>query len=272
MTGFECFITDMGQRPSAAHSVERKDTNGNYEPSNCVWATAKEQNGNKRDNHWVEIDGQQMLITDACKLRNISLGTVLWRIKKGWSETSALNTPARRASGETSAEKARRYRAEAHARGIKSASELWWQSNRDRHRANGRRWREQNIEKARGLQREAQRRRRETPWGAINNILCSLMHQGVRHGSDQWSKYALALGYTWATLRAHLERQFLPGMTWENWGDVWEVDHIIPLSTFKYETIKCETFRVAWALSNLRPLPRNENAAKGSRLEYSATV
>ena len=45
---FSAFIDDMGKRPSDNHSIERKDVNGDYEPSNCIWATPTEQARNKR--------------------------------------------------------------------------------------------------------------------------------------------------------------------------------------------------------------------------------
>lgn len=44
---FENFLADMGPRPAPGYSVERINNDGNYEPSNCKWATQKEQNNNK---------------------------------------------------------------------------------------------------------------------------------------------------------------------------------------------------------------------------------
>lgn len=65
---------------------------------------------------------------------------------------------------------------------------------------------------------------------------------------------------------SHLERLFLPGMTWENYGkNGWHIDHKMPKNLFSYDTTDDSQFKECWSLSNLQPLWWRDNISKGAK-------
>ena len=72
------------------------------------------------------------------------------------------------------------------------------------------------------------------------------------------------LGCTVLEAKHHIERQFKEGMTWDNHGVVWEIDHIIPLSAF--DLTRKDQQMLANHFTNLQPLWKTENRKKGDRI------
>ena len=89
--GFERFLADMGRRPSDGYSIERIDNNGNYEPANCRWATAKEQGRNKRTNRLLTYRGVTKTLIEWAEDMSIRYCTAYARMRNGWDAHDILH-------------------------------------------------------------------------------------------------------------------------------------------------------------------------------------
>jgi hypothetical protein len=90
---FENFLADMGRSPSPGHTVDRIDSNGNYEPSNCRWATQREQCNNKRDTIWLTYKGERATLLQWAERTGIGWHAMYQRRRRGWSVDKMIETP-----------------------------------------------------------------------------------------------------------------------------------------------------------------------------------
>lgn len=149
------------------------------------------------------------------------------------------------------AEKLKRDKAEYHAKNAEKIIERvkeWQKENPDRVRE----WGEE---------------RRKDPVYRLRHAMSNGIRDSLKKGKSGRSWETL-VDYTLPDLRKHLESAFLPGMSWGNYGKgegKWNVDHIVPVSSFDCDTPDHPDFKVCWALTNLRPLWSIENSKKGAK-------
>lgn len=106
-------------------------------------------------------------------------------------------------------------------------------------------------------------RRKTEPAVFLRNAIRTSLYAALKRGKNG-RKWQAILGYTIDDLKRHLERQFVKGMSWSNYGE-WHIDHIIPLARFKFTGPDDPEVRAAWSLANLRPLWAVDNMQKGKQ-------
>jgi len=92
----ENFLADMGSRPTAKHSLDRINNNGDYSFENCRWATKAEQDNNRRNNKpLITIENETYTIVQWAEKMGFSRTVIYRRLERGWSEFDAVMTPLR---------------------------------------------------------------------------------------------------------------------------------------------------------------------------------
>lgn len=87
---FENFYSDMGPSPSPRHTIERLDNDGPYSPENCVWATRKRNQRNRRNTIYVTHNGKRTTLSDLADELGVKYMTLYMRHRKGQSLVSGI--------------------------------------------------------------------------------------------------------------------------------------------------------------------------------------
>ena len=112
-----------------------------------------------------------------------------------------------------------------------------------------------------------------------HNISSSIRNYLIKSSINSNNKKFSSLPYSKQELKSHLESQFEFWMNWDNYGRydsktwrdedsstwTWQIDHIIPASTFSYRSTDDDSFQQCWSLTNLRPLSSKQNYFDGVR-------
>lgn len=86
---FDNFLLDMGDRPPGT-TLERRNNELGYDPSNCRWASMAEQSFNKRSNRIFTVNGIEFSAKELSEIFHIHINTVWSRLHRGWSAEDAF--------------------------------------------------------------------------------------------------------------------------------------------------------------------------------------
>jgi 5-methylcytosine-specific restriction endonuclease McrA len=151
------------------------------------------------------------------------------------------------------------------ARAAKNAA--YYQANKERILLKTAQWKRDNPSKF-----NAHRRKylRNSPKARIANNSRDRIRRMIGSQGKTRGRSNKLIGCDADSLCLILEAQFLPGMTWANYGTAWHVDHIIPLSS--YDLTDPAQQREAFHYTNLQPLWAHDNMAKGDEVPGTELV
>jgi len=152
----------------------------------------------------------------------------------------------------------------------------YYKNNVDKRKLYWKEYCKNNIEKIKKYHREycknnarkiieyIKTRIRTDPKFRLNRKISKAIWRSIRQNKNgkYWEKI---VDFTLKDLRIHLEKQFKPGMTWNNYGK-WHIDHKKPFASFNFSSYEDPEFKKCWALENLQPLWAEENFSKGNKI------
>lgn len=145
-----------------------------------------------------------------------------------------------------------------HREELRESNREYYYSHREQCIAAVQSWKERNRERVNEYRRQLYR---SNPTFRISRRICAGISQSLRGKAKSKRSWEELVGYSAVELKVHLQSQFLDGMNWDNMNE-WHIDHIRPISSFKFASPDDPEFKECWALSNLRPLWAKDNMHK----------
>ena len=147
---------------------------------------------------------------------------------------------------------------------IKEYHRKYNQANREAKIEYSKKYRLAHIEQVREY--EKKRKKNDVVYRLRKRTSSTIANAIKKAGSSKQGESVMKyLPYTMEQLKEHLEKQFVEGMSWDNYGE-WHIDHIYPQSKLPYTSMDEPNFQKCWELKNLQPLWAKENISKGDKI------
>jgi len=150
---------------------------------------------------------------------------------------------------------------------IRERSKKWAENNKERAKEHSKKWYKEN--KARHNQKAVEYRRKKRQSNPLERVKDSLS-SNLRNALSGRAKGQKTLDYLCMNIdefKSYIEKMFMDGMTWENYGLYgWHLDHIQPVCSFDHSDE--EQIKKCWHYSNFQPLWAKDNLSKGDRYDF----
>lgn len=164
---------------------------------------------------------------------------------------------------------------------VKLRQKEYRKNNREKINKKNRDWRSRNKDKDKIIQRKKLDKKKKNINYKMRIFMSGRISKYLKNKdrSKNGESILKYLNFSLSDLKQHLESQFEPWMTWENYGKyspktwldkdvstwIWQIDHIIPHSEFNYSSMEDDLFKKCWSLNNLRPLSSKQNVLDGAK-------